>query len=865
MEKPVAMKLIALLSVLGMGFLNGCSGFDHIETSGPLQQQVAMGSLSGSNFGGHAPVTQADVYVLQVGTNGYSSEATSLLTSVYNTQFGFATTSTNAAADGAPSGAYSVKTDNTGSFYLSNYTCTVGYPVYLAAVGGTTTSYTSFNITAYSLAGATAQGFLGLSGPYTGGTITYTIAAGNNAVLYVGQTVTVTQGGATQSYIVTAATPPTKAATGSFSAANTSEPNLNGTITASGQPLGQANPSIVNIAVLGNCPSSGNFYTGSTAVNYVYMNEVSTTAAALALGGFGTGPFNIGIPSTGSGDSAAGAALALSGVQNAANNANQLYDITGSSSTNVNTYGYQGEAHIARTNTPAGNGVVPQALVNTLGNILASCVDSLSTGSYSNGTITGAYSTPCATLFQNATSDGINASSLTASNVPHDIATAAFNIAHFPAGPAGTSSTTNTAGQSGYFMNQLYGLQGTTSPFQPALTTQPNDFTAAISYTKALNPALGTTESIGIDDGGNIWVNSAGTQDNLVKLNSLGVIQVTTPTAAYSYGYLSVDPSDNVWTGATFATEGETKFSSTGAVLSGTGGFKGPGSAGAPISGFTGTGFYDPYITVTDSTGTAYVAATPPTGANYNSQWFMLELQPTGANVANSPFSLTGGMKAGYQAAHGAVDNLQDGGDIWWTTESAGTNNPSYSISRFSAGGTLASGFPITNNGTFSTGSTNTSVLAPEMPAIDASSNMWVANQNGGSGGSIIKVSKAGVVSNVTGGGVVSGPFGVAIDGVGNVWVANRSTGSTANVSILEYSPAGTAISPSRNYTLGSGGAGTGGDTLNQPLNLAVDPSGAVWITSYAKGGLMELLGPGSPTYTPLSAASGVNKLGSRP
>jgi hypothetical protein len=813
-------------------------------------------------------VTQADVYVLQVGTSGYGSPATSLLTSVYDTQFGFPTTTTNATVDGAPSGAYSVKTDTTGSFYISNYSCKVGYPVYLVAVGGTTTSFSIFNISSYTLTGASGSGLFGLFAPFTGGTITFSIPAGNNAVLYVGQSVVVDTGSTVSSYVVTATTPPTSTAAGSFSAANVSEPATSGNLTATGQPLGQPNPSIVNMAVLGNCPSSGNFYTGSTAINYVYMNEVSTSAAAEALGGFGTGPFNIGIPSVTSGDTAQGAALALTGVQNAAVNAGQLYDITGSSNTNVNSYPYEGEAHIARANTPAGNGVVPQTLLNSLGNILASCVDSLSTGSYSGGSVAGTYSTPCTTLFENATSDGANATSLTAANVPHDIATAAFNIAHHPSGPAGTSSTSNVAGQSAYFMSQLYSLQGSSSPFQPSLANTPNDFTVAIQYPTSLNSSLSTTESIGIDDGGNVWVNVAGGLNHLVKLSPTGVILTTTPSASYSYGYLSIDPSDNVWTGSTFSTTGETEFSSTGALLSGTGGYKGPGTTATPLSGFTGTGFYDPYITVTDSSGDAYVAATPPSGTGSTTQWYALKFLPGGANATGSPISLTSGLGTNYQAAHGAVDNAQDGGDIWWTTESpSGNATGSFSIARFSPAGTIASGFPITNAaaGTFATGSTNSSVSAPEMPAIDSASDMWVANQNGGTGGSILKVTKAGGVTVASGGGVVSGPFGVAVDGDGNVWVANRSTKKANNASILEYGPGATAISPSGNYTLGAGTVGTSGYAFNPPLNLAVDPSGAIWITSYSNGGVTELLGPGAPTYTPMSAASGANRLGSRP
>jgi hypothetical protein len=52
---------------------------------------------------------------------------------------------------------------------------------------------------------------------------------------------------------------------------------------------------------------------------------------------------------------------------------------------------------------------------------------------------------------------------------------------------------------------------------------------------------------------------------------------------------------------------------------------------------------------------------------------------------------------------------------------------------------------------------------------------------------------------------------------------------------------------------------------MSDPLNLAVDPSGNVWVANYTGSRIVEMVGLGAPTYTPLSSASYVNKLGSRP
>jgi hypothetical protein len=65
------------------------------------------------------------------------------------------------------------------------------------------------------------------------------------------------------------------------------------------------------------------------------------------------------------------------------------------------------------------------------------------------------------------------------------------------------------------------------------------------------------------------------------------------------------------------------------------------------------------------------------------------------------------------------------------------------------------------------------------------------------------------------------------------------------------------AISPTTNYTLGG--------VLTDSLNLAIDPSGALWITNYGGNQIVEMMGPIAPVVTPLSFAAGAGKLGTRP
>ncbi len=156
------------------------------------------------------------------------------------------------------------------------------------------------------------------------------------------------------------------------------------------------NTGIVQLAILGNCPSTGqtNFGPGSSdALSFVYVNEVSTVAAAYVFQPFTTAATTSAMASAiyvGT----SGTTQALLGIADAASTAAQLYDVQGRGG--ISTATGEGEGHVANTRTQgglplrpnAGNGIVPQATIDTLANILADCVDS-----------TGGTSTQCTTLF----------------------------------------------------------------------------------------------------------------------------------------------------------------------------------------------------------------------------------------------------------------------------------------------------------------------------------------------------------------------------------------------------------------------------------------------------------------------------------
>jgi hypothetical protein len=163
---------------------------------------------------------------------------------------------------------------------------------------------------------------------------------------------------------------------------------------------GLSNTAAGLMAAAGNCPSNGSF---ATTTPFIQINEVSTVAAAYAFAAYASDALHV---------SSSGTSLGELGIANAFLNAPNIASLS------------TGQALTA---TPAGNGTVPQATINTIADILASCINS-----------TGAASSSCIMLFSNAKSAG------TTGTTPTDTATAAINIAHNPASPRSTTSSPPT-------------------------------------------------------------------------------------------------------------------------------------------------------------------------------------------------------------------------------------------------------------------------------------------------------------------------------------------------------------------------------------------------------------------------------------
>lgn len=471
-----------------------------------------------------------------------------------------------------------------------------------------------------------------------------------------------------------------------------------------GNPGAGTNSAAGLLAILGNCPAANNF---DAALSFAWINEATTVAAAFAMAGYATDATHV---------SSSGSALAKTGIQNAFANAANLVDLaTGA----------------ARTSNVANSATVPQKLIYTLSNILASCVNSSSPAS-----------TPCTTLMANATSDGAQ---------PSETATAAINIAHNPSANIGA----------------LYTMPPPAIAFAPALTVQPNDFSLSITYTFS---SLVGAEAVAIDASGNAWV-ASNTTGAITKLSPSGASlasftgSIATPTG------IAIDTSGNAWvasvdaivklnpanTAATYYTSSpvlnDTFF---GIAIDGTGNIwsadsysytrsaldrVSSGGSFFSSTGYTGAGLSTPVRVAVDGDGNVW--ATNALAATVS------KLASSGTSASGS----TGFTGIGVTTGNGiAIDSA---GSAWIA-------NSTDSVTKLANSGAILSG---------TTGFTGGGIASPQAIAIDGAGNAWVAGLT-----SVAELSSTGTALTGSTGltsAALKNALAIAIDGSGNLWVAD--------------------------------------------------------------------------------------------
>jgi hypothetical protein len=492
-----------------------------------------------------------------------------------------------------------------------------------------------------------------------------------------------------------------------------------------GLPAGQTNPAIALMAAMGACPEGQTTFVGS--IPFINLNEVSTVAAVYALSGFMSDATHV---------SSASTPNALQGLANAFLTVTNLVDIASGA---------------ARLQSVSGNGDVPQAEINTLANMLVTCVNSDGTAG-------------CTPLFSNAPdSSGV---------APTNTISAALNIARKP----------------GANVAALFTASQTTPTFQPTLTAAPNDWSLALTFyaDKMVGPYFPAIDSIG-----NVWVPAYG-NNTLLEFDSTGAN--LSGANGFTGGGLNlpysiaIDSHDNPWVINFGPVNASTvsKFSTTGAALvssayacdtqcffpafdatqnlwiSGSQKVTVIGADGSVVKKFA-TSAFDSGIAI-NSAGIGWSIGQPS----------LLYRMGLPATVSSTSEFTTAPANDLTSVAIDSTDN------VWYAS------NKNNAIGVSDKNGVLVSP---------ANGYTGGGLKGPAQIAIDGSNRVWVANRDGNS---LSAFTNSGVaISPATGyqASNISNPRGLAIDASGNVWLTNFTYNSlTEFVGIA--TPTATPIAP---------------------------------------------------------------------
>jgi len=607
----------------------------------------------------------------------------------------------------------------------------------------------------------------------------------------------------------------------------------------------EINNNLVMVAALGSCSN----FSGTAAENNIIINvnELSTVAAAYTLGSFmtindngnaGTQLVYIGAPANNNATSGScsGSGTSMSctaaGLSHAFNNANNLVDAVH----------YDGTAPtgLARTSVPGITGSsVPQALINSLGDIMSYCTQSPGgTGGTTN----------CGKLFTDTTPTG------SSSTAPTDTLSAMVNIARQPyinvsalfglisGTPPWTGLTAHPAQDWSIAVAYTGPSLGSAPITAYSSTTGTVTFTAANSFTAGEPVTLSGFGTSTFLNGLTTTVLSTGLSSSQFEANiidnmaSSGSFSITSNVATFTVISNNFVAGDSVYLN-NFAT-GTYFNGSTVTVL----------SAGLSATQFEANFTHANVASTADATGTAgLVASATENGTasepGYGSpQYLALDANdnvyiqtsnayaPTASGMAamtNGGSSLWANVPSITTCTNGqlASDNV---GNIWLTLGASTTSACTYGLYGYNAvSGSLTASFQP-GNGTVCSQTSPTSSNCPGFSAYDTTHL------------------------------IQSLPSGIAFDRFNNMWY-DRSSSTCANC-IIELPYSTSLYSAHQNYGGPQNIQNNASGTLVKSNKVIVDSGGNVWSSNYQStsgtSGIIALLPNTGNTTTPAYAGS---------
>lgn len=403
--------------------------------------------------------------------------------------------------------------------------------------------------------------------------------------------------------------------------------------------------------------------------------------------------------------------------------------------------------------------------------------------------------TVCSALFTAATPSGATA--------PSDTFTAALDIVRHPSNNVAT----------------IYAIAPATAVFSPVLSVAPRDWTMTLSVTGG---GMQYTRALALDGSGNVWVVSqpgvlSGFTPQGVALSSTGY---GTGVLNGSFG-VTVDSSGNVW-----ATN-----------------FYAGGSLGS-ITEFNGASTSSPGTIIQHGGSNFVVDSTMdyPIGiaASKDGHLYIADYNNSTASIYLTSGTFVSGNLGVPQIAAPVAVAADGSGGFWIANNDRDSTSVTGTVTHLASDGSILANPNCcdTANGV----------------AVDQQGNAWSANYGSGS---VSEVSSSGtiLIHNTTNGGLTE-PAAIAVDAGNNIWVTNYyATTSAGTITELAgnggTTTVGTGITPAYVSATQPGGYGLDA-ALSEPISIAPDFSGDLWVSSFGTSHLTMFFGLATPTATPL-------------
>jgi len=643
-------------------------------------------------------------------------------------------------------------------------------------------------------------------------------------------------------------------------------------VTAYGGSSGAftANSSILLMTPIGLCDTYYSYSSGTGINTYLgtslWIDEMTTAVSAYALGNFMTvtnaGVVNIGAPTNNHGTASASTPSAA-GLGHAFSNALAIINTnTGLPNAVYTPYGKS-----------ATTGIIPDAELYLLGNILQACVNS--TGTTSTPTATGNDGTGCGVLFSMTTPPQSGAA------VPNNTMQAMLDLAKYPNPSVNNWNTTCSATGTGasYVTTAtacLFGLSPSTgAAYAGALTSAPPDWTLAIVYpsgsganttatactTAGTCPGLTYPFYVALDYSDNVFVlnydgfNSGGsnlganTWTNIVGFGFDGTPLIATPkdTTNKLIKMIGTDTAGHVFGANNDSTSGNPNVKVYGTSTS-----------AAAVATVTNTQNYA-LAAIADPGNNIYTAST---NANVNIRKLTYSAGPS---YAVSSVTTTSPNAAIYDIAFNSREDLYfltSAPSVYILPNTATVSGSgAQTVPTYSATGLVSTGITGAITSSFGIAATNAAYN------MTSGVNAYALTANGAT-----PISKSGTAgsSALSAGSTIALPYlqttggnagrynrYLKIDGLNNLISPDGDNGGTSGITFYDTAD-NLYLGTYEGCYVASGVCGTSTSTgipMSSSRAAAIDSAGDIWVASGASANLTELIGAAAPTWPGLSMA----------